>query len=54
MVYILNCIDEDLMSEHTPQALSADAPQLLRTEHHDAVTHLRLMRPAKRTPSTTR
>ena len=36
------------MSEHTPQALSADASQLLRIEHHDAVTHLRLMRPAKR------
>ena len=36
------------MSDRTAQALSADAPQQLRTEHHGAVTHLRLMRPAKR------
>ena len=36
------------MSDHTTQALPTAAPQLLRTEHHDAVTHLRLMRQAKR------
>ena len=36
------------MSDRTPTALPAEAPQLLRTEHRGAVTHLRLMRPAKR------